>query len=124
MVRISRVVLLIMAAGSSVLAAADTSRNPDVSVLSEVRDWSAIDTDRDGYVSPDEMEVYLKHAREHRTADRDTGSVRVIEVRNWSAADSDKDGYISADEMEAYLIQARERARANTASEEEKKKSQ
>ena len=32
----------------------------------EVRDWSKIDTNRDGYIQPEEMEKYLEAAWEHR----------------------------------------------------------
>ena len=32
----------------------------------EVRDWSKIDTNRDGYIQPEEMEKYLQAAWEHR----------------------------------------------------------
>jgi Ca2+-binding EF-hand superfamily protein len=101
---------------------------PNIAGSAEVRDWSAIDTDKDGYVSADEMEGYLKHGRQQSsvspTRGDDTASIRITEVRNWSAADTNKDGYISPDEMEAYLEQARERARTSTASEQEHKKSQ
>ena len=120
MVRTSGLVLLIMAMGSLALAAPSNSSDPNIAGFTEVRDWSAIDTDKDGYVSADEMQEYLKHARQQpsisSTRGDETASIRITEVRNWSAADTDKDGYISADEMEAYLQQARERARTSTAS--------
>jgi hypothetical protein len=32
----------------------------------EVRDWSKIDTNRDGYIQPEEMEKYLEDVWEHR----------------------------------------------------------
>jgi hypothetical protein len=32
----------------------------------EVRDWSKIDTNRDGYIQPEEMEKYLEAVWEHR----------------------------------------------------------
>ena len=126
MARTSGLVMFIMAMGGWVLAAPGHSREPNIAA--EVRDWSAIDTDKDGYVSADEMEGYLKHGRQQSsvspTRDGDTASIRITEVRNWSAADTNKDGYISPDEMEAYLEQARERARTSTASQQEQKKSQ
>ena len=137
MVRTSGVLLLIMVTCGSVLGAPDKSGEREVAGSTEVRDWSVIDTDKDGYVSADEMEAYLKHIREltksagrgqepsaNRTRRADTASIKITEVRNWSAIDTDKDGYISADEMEAYLRQAWERARTSTAGEQEKKLSQ
>jgi Ca2+-binding EF-hand superfamily protein len=117
-----------MAMGGMALAAPGNSSDPNIAGFTEVRDWSAIDTDKDGYVSADEMEGYLKHARQQpsisSTKGDETPSIRITEVRNWSAADTNKDGYISPDEMEAYLEQARERARTSTASGQEQKKSQ
>ena len=48
--------------------AKDTTGRRAGSTLSseEVRDWSKIDTNRDGYIEPEEMEKYLQAAWEHR----------------------------------------------------------
>ena len=46
--------------------------------VTEVRNWSVIDTNKDGYISPEEMEQYLAQAWERRkgntasTADKKT----------------------------------------------------
>src|SRR4051794_35704190 len=99
MVRTSGLVLLISAMGGMALAAPSNSSDPNIAGFTEVRDWSAIDTDKDGYVSADEMEGYLKHAQQQpfisSTKGDETPSIRIREVRNWSAADTNKDGYIS-----------------------------
>jgi hypothetical protein len=128
MARTSGLLLFVMAVGGLVLAASGNAREPNAAGPTEVRDWSAVDTNKDGYVSPDEMEAYLKHTSPQSSPSPargdDTASIRITEVRNWSAADTNKDGYISSDEMEAYLLQARERARTSTASEQDQKKSQ
>ena len=128
MARSSGLLVFVMAVGGLALAAPGSAKEPNVAGSTEVRDWSAIDTNKDGYVSPDEMEAYLKHTRPQSSASPargdDTASIRITEVRNWAAADTNKDGYISPDEMEAYLQQARERARTATASEQDQNKSQ
>lgn len=57
-------ILLAVLAGSALAAkdskksAATTTASTDQSM--QTRDWSKIDTDRDGYVAPDEMEKFLQ----------------------------------------------------------------
>ena len=41
-------------------------RTRSTSSTEEVRDWSKIDTNRDGYIQPEEMEKYLQAAWEQR----------------------------------------------------------
>ena len=56
----------------SALAANEKTKNTNeqqtrsTSSTEEVRDWSKIDTNRDGYVQPEEMERYLQAAWEQR----------------------------------------------------------
>jgi hypothetical protein len=120
--------VFVIAMGGLALANSGNAREANVAGSTEVRDWSAIDTNKDGYVSADEMEAYLKHTGPQSSVSPrqgdDTASIRITEVRNWSAADTNKDNYISPEEMEAYLAQARERARTSTASGQEQNKSQ
>ena len=67
-------VLLIAAAAPAGfgLAAAEKAKDTteqragSTSSSEEVRDWSKIDTNRDGYIQPEEMEKYLQAAWEHR----------------------------------------------------------
>jgi len=52
-------------AGSALAAkenAKETSGQQTNSTSTEVRDWSKIDTDHDGYIEPQEMENYLQAA--------------------------------------------------------------
>ena len=48
----------------------NTSKGQDTSGVrvTEVRNWSVIDTDKDGYISPQEMEQYLTQVWERRKA--------------------------------------------------------
>jgi hypothetical protein len=122
MARTNGLLVFLIAMGGLALAHPGNAREPNAAGSTEVRDWSAVDTNKDGYVSADEMEAYLKHTGPQSSASPsrgdDTASIRITEVRNWAAADTNKDGYISPEEMEAYLAQARERARTSTASEQ------
>ena len=77
---ISRAVIFFLASASIALAA-DDQRSARVKSedtggvrVTEVRNWSTIDTDKDGYISAEEMERYLAQAWERSkggTATRD-----------------------------------------------------
>lgn len=49
----------LLAAGAAV--AADAAKKPSAPpAKAEIRDWSKVDTNKDGLVSPEEMEAHLK----------------------------------------------------------------
>ena len=55
MLRVTLVLSILAAALASPVFAAQSNTK------SQTRDWSAIDTNHDHYVSPEEMEAYLQH---------------------------------------------------------------
>jgi hypothetical protein len=62
-------ILLLVTAGAALAAAdrpSDRENTQDTSGVrvTEVRNWSVIDTDKDGYISAEEMEQYLAQAWE------------------------------------------------------------
>lgn len=51
--------ILVPAFVTLTLVAGSAVADPGKTAKPETRDWAAVDTNRDGYVSPDEMEAFL-----------------------------------------------------------------